>query len=225
MPFVSRRQRRQQKAGGWTQGPALSSDQYYLTEYKGYDDCYPMARPGSIQSNPNPELAQTAMAGGARLKKQTRKQRGGNSCAEYFRTRGGSRANRNKVGGCGCLLRGGSDKRRGGAYGECPFKANSFNCPYAQEGSGKQRGGRYGFDVADSVGGNGPNVNPIVAHVPCEAARPMSINPHMPTELVSGADPDLQVAGLRPASVMLGGKRSNKKMRQSKKNKRNQKNL
>jgi hypothetical protein len=47
----------------------------------------------------------------------------------------------------------------------------------------------------------------------------------MPTELVSGADPDLQVAGLRPASVMLGGKRSNKKMRQSKKNKRNQKNL
>ena len=199
MPFVSRRQRRQQKAGGWTQGPALSSDQYYLTEYKGYDDCYPMARPGSIQSNPNPELAQTAMAGGARLKKQTRKQRGGNSCAEYFRTRGGSRASRdsrNKVGGCGCLLRG-----------------------------GKQRGGRYGFDVADSVGGNGPNVNPIVAHVPCEAARPMSINPHMPTELVSGADPDLQVAGLRPASVMLGGKRSNKKMRQSKKNKRNQKNV
>lgn len=203
MPFVSRRQRRQQKAGGWTQGPPLSSDQYYLTEYKGYDDCYPLARPGSIQSNPNPELAQTVMAGGARQRrnKTTRRgsrQQGGNSCAEYFRTRGGKRSSKSKskssrkqrkVGGCGCLLRGGRS----------------------------QRGGRYGFDVADSVGGDGPNVNPVVSLVPCEAARPMSINPHMPTELVSGADPDLQVAGLRPASVMQGGSR--------RKNRRNQKNL
>lgn len=187
MPFVSRRQRRKQSAGAWTQGPPLSSDQYYLTEYKAYDDCYALARPGSIQSNPNPELAQTAMAGGAR-KRQTRKQRGGNTCAEYFRTRGGRRQ-RSKTGGCGCVLRGG--KRR-------------------------TRGGRYGFDVSESVGGDGPNVNPVVTHVPCEAYRPMSINPHMPTDLVSGPDPDLHFAGLRPASVMLGGSRSSSRRRKQK---------
>jgi len=199
MPFLTRRQRRKQNAGGWTQGPALSSDQYYLTEYKGYDDCYAMARPGSIQSNPNPELAQTVMAGGARSSK---KQRGGNSCAEYFRTRGGSRKQQQrKRGGCGCLVRGGSSKR-------------------------KQRGGRYGFDVSESVGGDGPNVNPVVSSVPCEAYRPMSINPHMPTELVSGADPDLQFAGLRPASVMLGGKRSgNKRSGNKRGGSKSQKNL
>jgi hypothetical protein len=190
MPFLTRRQRRKQNAGGWTQGPPLSSDQYYLSEYRGYDDCYAMARPGSIQSNPNPDLAQTAMAGGAR-----RRQRGGNSCAEYFRTRGGSRRQQKKRGGCGCLLRGGSSgstKR-------------------------KQRGGRYGFDVSESVGGDGPNVNPVVSSVPCEAYRPMSINPHVPTDLVSGPDPDLQFAGLRPASVMMGGKRSRRSKRSQKK--------
>ena len=52
------------RGGGWSQGPALSQTAYYVPEYKMYSECYPMDRPGMIQSNPNPALAQTAMAGG-----------------------------------------------------------------------------------------------------------------------------------------------------------------
>jgi len=206
----TRRNNKRKNGGGWSQGPALSPDQYYLSEYKAYTDCYPMARPGSIQSNPNPDLAQTAMAGGTRQQRMSRRNRtnnrrlvGGNSCAEYFRTRGGSR--------CGCGI-----KMSGGAhiYGECPYKANSFDCPYARGGkrsTRRMKGGRYGIDVGESVGGSGPNVAPVTAPVPCEAARPMPLNPHSPNELVSGPDPDLRFAGLTPAAVLKGGARRNRK--------------
>lgn len=235
--------RRRRSGGGWTQGPPLSPEQYYLTEYKSYSDCYPMARPGSIQSNPNPDLAATGMAGGTRRqrsnkrstkrnnRRNNRKSRksGGSSCAEFFATRGGA-AGANistaarlaagpsglKGGGCGCALRGGAQ-----IYGECPYKANSFDCPYAQGGRRNQKknktrknlkGGRYGVDVFDSVGGMGPNVAPVTAHVPCEAYRPMPINPHYPNELVSAPETGIHFAGLSPGAALRGGaRRKNKK--------------
>jgi hypothetical protein len=203
----TRRNNKRKNGGGWSQGPPLSPAQYYLSENKAYIDCYPVARPGSIQTNPNPELAQTAMAGGTRHQRMSRRNRtnnrmiGGNSCAEYFRTRGGSR--------CGCGI-----KMRGGAhiYGECPYKANSFDCPYAHGGARscrrktrRMKGGRYGIAVGENLGGSGPNVAPVTVHVPCEGVRPMPLNPHNPTQLVSGPDPGLKFAGLTPAAV--GGAR------------------
>jgi hypothetical protein len=212
--------------GGWTQGPPLSSEQYYLTEYKAYNNCYPMERPGSIQSNPNPELAQIPMAGGSRQRKTRRNQKkskmtGGNSCREYFLTRGGARKNR-KSGGCGCMM-------RGGVYGECPYKSNAFNCPYKQGGKRSDikrmvtkrnqkknfkrnilKGGRYVFDVSSSIGGDGPIVAPIVSNSPCEAHRPMQINPQQPSELVSAPETGIHFAGLSPGAVLKGGARKKK---------------
>jgi len=222
MPQRTRRNKLNRKnGGGWTQGPPLSSNQYYLTEYKAYTDCYPMARPGAIQSNPNPELAQTPMAGGSRYRKS-----GGSSCREYFLTRGGSR---NKKGGCGCAMRGGSRCReyfstrggsRGGRYGECPFsKCNTISCPYK---GGKRRtnkrfiGGRYIVDTASSIGGDGPNVAPTISSIPCEAHRPMPINPHVPTDLVSAPESGIHFAGLSPAAVLKGGSRRSHQRRSRK---------
>jgi hypothetical protein len=230
MPGATRRNKK--NGGGWSQGPALSAEQYYLTEYKRYNECYPMSRPGSIQSNPNPNLAQTGMAGGKksrRTKRNTRRNRkvGGSSCSEYFATRGGKRST--KRGGCGCLLSGGGSCpfMRGGSpiYGECPYKANSFNCPYVQGGAKRNerkqkknktrknlKGGRYGIDPGVSVGGDGPNVAALTAHVPCEAYRPSPINPHHPNELVSAPETGIHFAGLSPGAVLKGGaRRKNKK--------------
>jgi hypothetical protein len=110
-------------------------------------------------------------------------------------------------GGCGCLMKGGVQ-----IYGECPFKKNSFNCPYAQNG------GRYGIDPAQSVGGNGPNVAPVTAHVPCEAYRPMPINPHTPTQLVSAPETGIHFAGLSPGAVLKGGRRTRKSGRKNRRN-------
>jgi len=215
MALKTRRNRK--NGGGWAQGPPLSNEQYYLSEYKAYTDCYPMTRPGSIQSNPNPELAQTPMAGG---KSRTRKNRkvGGSSCREYFLTRG-------QTGGCGCMM-------RGGQYGECPYKSESFNCPYKQGGSKNKKknykrfslkGGRYTVDTAASIGGDGPNVAPTYSHFPCEAQRPMPINPHQPTELVSAPESGIHFAGLSPGAVLKGGyKKQVKKTNKSKKVKRYQ---
>jgi hypothetical protein len=245
MPGATRRNKK--NGGGWSQGPALSAEQYYLTEYKRYNECYPMARPGSIQSNPNPNLAQTGMAGGKKSRRNTKRNNrrnrkvGGSSCSEYFATRGGKR--NTKRGGCGCGLRGGACPymsgggscpfMRGGCgcmlqsgggaiYGECPYKANSFNCPYTQGGAQRKqkknktrknlKGGRYGVDPGVSVGGDGPNVAALTAHVPCEAYRPSPINPHHPNELVSAPETGIHFAGLSPGAVLKGGaRRKNKK--------------
>jgi len=236
MPGATRRNKKD--GGGWSQGPALSAEQYYLTEYKRYNECYPMSRPGSIQSNPNPNLAQSAMAGGKksrRTKRNNRRNRkvGGSSCAEYFATRGGklsgskrnTKRNGRKQGGCGCMMRGGGSCpfMRGGTriYGECPYKANVFDCPYVQGGANRKqkknktrknlKGGRYGIDPGVSIGGDGPNVAALTAHVPCEAYRPSSINPHHPNELVSAPETGLHFAGLSPGAVLKGGARKNKK--------------
>jgi hypothetical protein len=193
------RKSRSSSGGGWSQGPPLSPEQYYLTEYKSYSECYPQARPGSIQSSPNPELAQTPMAGGKKSRRQRNKRSknsrkvGGSSCKEYFATRGGSCSS------C-ALMRGGSSCRE-----------------YFATRGGKRavKGGRYMVDPASSVGGNGPNVNSVVSSIPCEGYRPMSINPHQPSDLISGPDPDLKFAGLSPGAALKGGKRSSRSSRSS----------
>ena len=208
----SKSNRKNRSGGGWSQGPPLSPEQYYLTEYKSYSECYPQARPGSIQSSPNPELAQTPMAGGKksrRSKRNTSKRSrkvGGSSCREYFATRGGSCSS--------CAL------MRGGSCSSCSLMRGGSSCrEYFATRGGKRavKGGRYMVDPASSVGGNGPNVNSVVSSIPCEAYRPMSINPHQPTDLISGPDPDLRFAGLSPGAALKGGSRSRRSRRNNKK--------
>jgi len=105
-----------------------------------YSDCTFAQRPGQIFNQPQPDLAQTVMAGG----------------------------------GCGCSVpkwggkRRSMRRRRGGRRG-C-FTRN-------------MRGGSYGYavDPSVSVGGNGPNVAPLHAPVPCDARaglhQPVLTNP------------------------------------------------
>lgn len=250
---MSRQTRRKnaKNGGGWAQGPPLSPNSYYLTEYKSYGDCYDQARPGQIQSNPNPALAQTAMAGGN--KRSSRRAQRGGVCPMQ---RGGQcPMQRGGVcpmqrGGCGCglkmaggacpYMRGGAcPYMRGGACpymrgGACPYMRGGA-CPYMRGGSrnskkggcgcglksggGKKktrnsrvkkakrtmRGGRYGFDVSQSIGGDGPIVAATVAHVPCEGHHPTPLNPTVPSMLGNPPSPDVSVAGLRPAFIQGGG--------------------
>jgi hypothetical protein len=58
-----------------------------------------------------------------------------------------------------------------------------------------------------SVGGDGPNVAATIARVPCEAYRPMPINPHHPNELVSAPETGIHFAGLSPGAALKGGAR------------------
>ena len=185
------------RGGGWGEGPPLSKNAYYLPEYKAYSDCYDMARPGAIQSNPDPAKAQTAMAGGRRSRRQRNsRRRGGASCGmkpytggascgmkPYTggRRRGSSRRRTMRGGGCGCLKMGGGRRRR------------------------TMRGGRYTVDVGHSIGGDGPNVAPTFPSFPCEAHRAMPLNPTSAGMLTSAPDMDVNVSGLRPGAAMFGG--------------------
>ena len=179
----STKRKNTRRGGGWSQGPALSQQAYYVPEYKMYSECYPMDRPGMIQSNPNPALAQTPMAGGG--------------CGLM---RGGA--------GCG-VMRGGKTRRRSirrSRTGTCGYYgARGGSKRSKKTGRKTQRGGRYGIDVGSSVGGDGPNVAPVTAHVPCEAYRPMPINPTSAMMLTQAPNPDVMVGSLRPAYIQAGG--------------------
>jgi hypothetical protein len=136
-----------------------------------------MDRPGMIQSNPNPALAQTPMAGG------------GCGCGlmRGGRRRGARRTRRTRTGTCGYYgARGGARKS-------------------VRRGRKSQRGGRYGVDTTHSIGGDGPNVAPIFGTVPCEAHRPMPLNPTSAMQLSQAPNPDVSVGGLRPAFIQAGG--------------------
>ena len=108
----------------------------------------------------------------------------------------------------------GDAKRGGGGYirsgGACPYAKRGGACPYAKVGGKRstkraQKGGRYGMDLSDSVGGTGPVMAPVFAHVPCEAHRPMPLNPTLPSGFVQIPDPDVNVDGLKPAFIQAGG--------------------
>lgn len=156
-----------------------------------YDDCYTQGRPGALTTEANVALAQTAMAGGNRFTiahpsaRRTRRRVAGGAVADFVYTpvapaarksrkgrKGGKRSNsrnsrnsRKIRGGCGCMWKGG---QRGG---QCPYKAVGGQCPYKVGGRKTMRGGNRGFsiDVAQSVGGEGPNVAAINAGLPCDA--------------------------------------------------------
>ena len=71
-----------------------------VPEYQSYDDCTFPGRTGQLVNQPNPELAQVAMAGGVRANARRRTVR-----------------NKKQRGGCSCLPSGGSRRQRGGAAG------------------------------------------------------------------------------------------------------------
>lgn len=190
------RQTRRKTGGGWSQGDALSKNAYYVPEYKSVNDCGAYSRPGSIQSNPNPELAQTPMAGGSK----SRKIKGGFRCM----LKGGRRSTRSKCrkhrGGCGCMFKGGTRKTYKKNGGSRNRRKRVGTCGYYGA-----RGGRYQIDTANSIGGDGPIVAPIYSRIPCESVRPMPLNPTMPTMLGNSPNPDVNVSGLRPAFIQAGG--------------------
>jgi hypothetical protein len=185
--MVKHTRRNRKTGGGFSVGPPLSDNAYYVPQYKAFDDCYAQARPGAIQFNPDPAKAQIGMAGGSR--KNTRK-RGG--AKRSFRLR-----RKAQKGGCGCGVkpRGGfrssRNKRRNTRQGTCGYYG--------------AKGGRYAIDTSQSIGGTGPNVAPIFNNFPCEAARLMPMNPINPSALSDAPIPNTYVSGLRPAFIQNGG--------------------
>ena len=141
----STRRTRKVSGGGWSIGEALSKDAYYVPEYKPTDECAFTQRPGFIQPTPNPELAQTKMAGGRRTR------RGGASryanCAPALpigSIQSNPRPNLAQApmaGGYGCGMKmrgGGCGKMRGGGC------ACSSTMKIGGRGCGKMRGGGCG---------------------------------------------------------------------------------
>jgi hypothetical protein len=197
--MVKHTRRNRKIGGGWSVGPPLSDTAYYVPQYKAVDDCATMARPGAIQFNPDPAKAQIGMAGGSRkITRKQRKQMGGCGCGikRSLRKRGGSFKMRRYAqrGGCGCGI-----KQRAGSRNR-HRKTRQGTCGYYGA-----KGGRYVIDTAQSIGGDGPNVAPVFSNFPCEAARPMPMNPISPTALSDAPVPNTFVSGLRPAFIQNGG--------------------
>jgi len=166
-------------------GPPLSTTAYYLPEYKSSSNCYNSARPGAIQSNPDPAKAQTPMAGG-----------------RSRRMRSSRRTRRVRGGGCGCMKMSGGSRRRRSVRrvgGGCGMKLNGGRRTH------RHRGGRYTVDVGQSIGGDGPNVAALHSSIPCEGHHAMPLNPTSAGMLTSTTDLDVNVSGLRPGAAMFGG--------------------
>jgi hypothetical protein len=190
--MVKHTRRNRKIGGGWSVGPPLSDAAYYVPQYKSFDDCAAAARPGSIQFNPDPAKAQIGMAGGNRKNsRKLRSKRGGFGCGcgvkRSLRKRGGF--------GCGIKQRAGFRSSRNRSR-----KTRQGTCGYYGA-----KGGRYVIDTAQSIGGDGPNVAPIFSNFPCEAARPMPLNPVNPAALSDAPIPNTNVSGLRPAFIQNGG--------------------
>jgi hypothetical protein len=137
--------------------PFLSTNGVPYPENRYYSECYDQMRPGEIRAEPQVDLAQTVMAGGARRGCGCGLMRGGQGCGLM---KGGQ--------GCG-LMRGGrkSRKQRGGQ-----------GCGLMKGGrkvgrkSRKQRGGSKGgvdIDPSMSIGGLGPIAEPVRLAVPCDS--------------------------------------------------------
>lgn len=201
-----RKQTRRQTGGGWQMGNALTKDAYYVPEYKHYSDCDLSPRPGLLTPTPNPELAQTRMAGGRRSNCAAYKPIGSiqsnpqPSLAQTPRAGGRRRRTIRRQGGGGMQRRmGGSRNRR---------QSGGCGCGMKRRLGGSRRsmkGGRYTMDTTQSIGGDGPIVAPIYSNYPCEAHKPMPLNPTMPNLLGNGPVPDVNVSGLKPAFIMSGG--------------------
>lgn len=143
-----------------TQAPYMSANQAPIESRVYTDDCYAGLRPGEVRAEPNPALAQVAMAGGAIASPISRLRR--------FLTR------RQAGAGCGCLRR--------QAGGRCPCLEGGAKRRRTM------RGGSRGFavDPSMSVGGDGPVAAAANVPIPCDA-RAGSANPFALGGL--GADP------------------------------------
>ena len=162
--MVKHTRRNRKTGGGWSMGPPLSEQTYYVPQYKSFDDCYAQARPGSIQSNPNPNLAQTRMAGGSR---RTRKMCGGCGCGIKRQLRSGYRIG----GGCGCAMRQKGGKKQSSKAKKSYKKKRGGSRTRGRQGSCGYygaKGGRYTIDTSQSIGGDGPNAAPVYSRFPCE---------------------------------------------------------
>ena len=126
------RHTRRKTGGGWSVGPALSKNTYYIPETKPYNDCFSQGRPGYIQSAPNPGLAQIPMAGGSkcggsRMRKPILK----NSLSKK---KSYKRRTNKQSAGCGCMLKGGSRKRsRSSSCGYYSARGGRFQISWAYD--------------------------------------------------------------------------------------------
>lgn len=179
--------------GGFTTGPALSTQAYYVPQYVSMNDCYDITRPGFLVANPNPELAQTPMAGGFKRMNNCKALAPigsiqSNPRPNLAQSAGGKRPRRKtgrRTGGCGCGLKwGGARKTR--KYG-------------------RKTGGRYMVEATNSIGGTGPVMVPAYTSIPCEGHRAMPINPANPSAFVDNGNPDINLHGIRPAFIQTGG--------------------
>ena len=132
---------------------------------QGFSDCAFPARPGQLFNEPNPALAQAAMAGGKRSRKhRSRKHRSQKHRSRKHRSRKHrSRKHRSQKqrGGCACsIMRGGRTRKHCGGGG----------------------GWGVAVDPSVSVGGLGPNAAALHSTVPCDPRAGT-----MPRSMMGGA--------------------------------------
>ena len=134
--------------GGLTVSPAdtfESSNGVNIPENINYSECYDSTRPGALQPDANPDLAQTAMAGGRKMRLASRRRR------------------RHNGGGCGCSMF--KREQRGGQCGlmrggQC--EVNNKGWLGGRRRKYTMRGGNRGFmiDPQQNIGGDGPIAEP-----------------------------------------------------------------
>ncbi len=182
----------------------VSNNGVPYAENQHYTDCYAPDRPGAIQFQANPELAQVAMAGGKRRSK-TRRYRGGQmlSAAQLLALSGKQTGGR-----CGCNMRGGGCgcsawKLRGGQCGKPQVAWLGGKRSHSR--TRRQRGGNkggFGFDVTQNIGGTGPIAEPVRMAVPCDTRAGMQ-NPFTATPVQP--DPRAPAFGYSLTPNMSGG--------------------
>lgn len=145
-----------------TLAPYMSANQVPIESRAYTDDCYYNLRPGEIRTEPNPNLAQVGMAGGAIATPISRR----------FKTR------RMKGAGCGCMIR-----RRRQAGGRCPCLDGGARKRRTQRGGNK---GGFGVDPSINIGGDGPNAAPVNIPTPCEG--PAGVPNPLAPQVSMGAD-------------------------------------
>ena len=169
--------------GGLTVSPAdtfESSNGVNIPENINYSECYDSTRPGALQPDANPDLAQTAMAGGKKRGRSRRhRQRhngGGCGCSMFKREQRGGQCGLMRGGQCG-LMRG----------GQC--EVNNKGWLGGRHRKYTMRGGNRGFmiDPQQNIGGDGPIAEPTRMSIPCDT-RAGAANPFASTTAM-GPDP------------------------------------
>jgi hypothetical protein len=167
--------------GGLNVSPAdvfTSSNGVPIAENLGYNDCYDPTRPGQLQPEANPDLAQAAMAGGRRRRSSSRRMSrrigGGCGCGMWKRHRGGQ-CGLMKGGQCGLMKGGQCGLMKGG---QCTVNNKGWLGGRRRR---TMRGGNRGFmiDPSNNIGNDGPIAEPLRIGIPCDA-RAGTPNPFAP---------------------------------------------